>query len=531
MTLRDLTLGAEYLFVLIGFDADGDYSAVFSLNTNMLRMRVIAPGTGGPRMTVFGEGLFKTFPTGGIDDTLFTASLKAPARDPVQIRWSGQPGLGSSIVGYRWAIDIADVNDPRRRAGPWDVRHWSRWSLTETSATVTPLLPLPPSLSRRLFIEALDSSGFKSRVIVKVEFLTVRRDRQLLVVNDTRLQPEILEAGGIVRPVGNWPNLAELDSFLVAHGGFPYQGYPAGTLSAPGLFAGYDFDVYRTRSTSLDKTVPLDLLMRYKNVVWITDGNANLSAPSGGAYALRYMSSPGRQNTLAPYVGAGGRLWLLGGGAAFAMCKDLFDSPSNNVFTFVYSSATGELVPGRPMYDFVHWRSEISTWVAPMSSVRPARTAATGTMGLNYSRLPATLTGRTPTTDPLPPLRTPASFYGAAIPVPYEYLSQPNSIVESCSPWPEHGRTASTLDTLYTVRPVFPPTHDMPCMTVYHGRDNGQVVFMGFDLWSWSRPQGRAVVDAVLTDLWHLTTTTEASGIATIDDVGKGEDDARLIRR
>ncbi len=433
------------------------------------------------------------------------------------------------MAAYRWAIDIADVNDESRRRYALDVARWSSWSLTDTSAIVSVLLPLPPSLTRRLFIEALDSNGFKSRVTVRVEFLKVTRERPTLVVLDTRFPLENLNASGNTIPVGNWPNAGEIDSFLVARGGVPWQGYPTGSMSTPGLFSGYDFDVYRTRSTALDKTVPLELLLRYKNVVWIADANVIQGSPVGGQYALRYMSAPGRQNVLVAYANGGGRVWVVGGGGAYAMSRDMFNTSNNDSHVFTYSSVTGELVPGRPMWDLAHWRSEFS---ASSTSNRAVTKVAPppGRLGVpDYSGLPPSLTLRSPTTDPLPPARTPASFYQVQ-PTMFEYLTKPNVITESCFPWP--GRPmASALDTVYLVRGVYPPDQDLPCMTVYRGNETGQVVFTGFDLWSWSRPQCRAIVDAVLRDIWHLTPTTEAPGIAVLDDTESADNGEPLIRR
>jgi hypothetical protein len=51
-TYRDLVPNRQYLFVLVGIDEQGDYSAVFSRNTNMLLVRVTYEGATGPRFTV-----------------------------------------------------------------------------------------------------------------------------------------------------------------------------------------------------------------------------------------------------------------------------------------------------------------------------------------------------------------------------------------------------------------------------------------------------------------------------------------------
>ena len=72
-------------------------------------------------------------------------------------------------------------------------------------------------------------------------------------------------------PAGPWPTAAELDTFLFARGGVPWRSYPAGTLSPPGIFSGYEFDTIGTRGISADGVVPLSLLGQYRHIVWYTD--------------------------------------------------------------------------------------------------------------------------------------------------------------------------------------------------------------------------------------------------------------------
>jgi hypothetical protein len=171
------------------------------------------------------------------------------------------------------------------------------------------------------------------------------------------------------------------------------------------------------------------------------------------------MSNPGRLNTLAAYVAAGGEAWLAGGGGAYAVCRDLGNSVTNDTYAFVYSNQIGtELQPGRFMYDLAHWQSELSVWTVPAYSAMPRRSAATGLRGLDYSRLPEVLTARAPETDPVPPQRTPPMFYPNGASASFEYLAKPNSILENISTSPGHGLLVSALDTLYTIRvPGVPP--------------------------------------------------------------------------
>ena len=137
--------------------------------------------------------------------------------------------------------------------------------------------------------------------------------------------------------------------------------------------------------------------------------------------------------------------------------------------TDFYSSAEGELGPGRMMYDLVHWRSEVRTPVTGTSAPR-SLTPGRGWPGQpDYGLLPAALARRTPATDPLPPLVNAANFY---YPTEFaaEVLTLPNEIVEG---------DASTLDTLYDV--VSPGDLRRPAMTYYHGPAHSPVLFSGFE--------------------------------------------------
>src|SRR5262249_34868568 len=158
--------------------------------------------------------------------------------------------------------------------------------------------------------------------------------------DDTFLPPDPAGPGGCVgTPSGVWPSAAELDTFLYAVGGRPYRCYPAGTVSPVGVFAGYAFD---TLATHFAAAADLNLLKldRYRNIVWMCDltsaftydGPANV--PFAPRPLLREWSTPPAQNSLATWLSQGGRLWLMGGGAAMASLRpfDLPRSP-NNVFS------------------------------------------------------------------------------------------------------------------------------------------------------------------------------------------------------
>lgn len=537
----NLTPGTTYLFAIVSFDEEGNYDSFLSLNWNLLTLRVGTPTTGGPILTMFNEYFNYTYLTGGWStDPSRRVSVEVPADRPVTIHWHAQPMPGADIAWYRWALAPTDLvgrvpwaDDPER----W--HHWSARSLVNTSATVGPFHPPPGgALTRWLYIEAEDTRGFRSLGIVEMTSRRPAFNQDLLIVDDTRLKVDYSSPGGpdVDPPSGPWPTAAELDTFLFAKGGFPWRSYPAGTVSPQGIFNGYSFDTIGTRGISLDGLVPLSLLSRYRHVIWYVDetGATYTGQPTDRTTpitALRFMSSPGMENTLATYVAQGGQVWLCGGGAAFATLR-----PWNKVGTspLNYTARDGELGPGRMMYDFVHWQEGIEM----LSSLRARKfgsfpwppggsedTHPTPNRGwpLNpkpptppappdYSLLPATLLTKTPASDPPPGWRPPFDSFGR---YPAEYIFLPTFIREDYDDHPDVVAEYSTLDTVYMT--FGPPARlNTPCMTYYHGRESAPIVFSGFNFWVWQRSQCIQLVDWVLQSVWGLTRDPSASRAPTV---------------
>jgi hypothetical protein len=404
------------------------------------------------------------------------------------------------------------------------VTHWSTWSLNTTSATLDPFVP-----GEHLFyIEAEDSNGLVCLGILFFRVVRSTFENSLLFVDDTRLAPDRRSAAGVLSPpVGPWPTAAELDTFLFAKGGFPWRHYPAGTLSPPGIFNGYEYDTIGTRGLSADGTVPLSLLGKYKHVVWYVDEGAaafdkppfNLGAP---ITALRLSNTPGHPVILATYMiqgfrTHGGHVWLCGGGAAYATLVpwNRTGTPPN-----IYDTAepNPELRPGRMMYDFTHWRDGIAMNPARYAEKYGIAGTGLGTDGPNrwppgpplptpplppnYLLLPNTLDPKAPATDPPLPLRRPNSDWFRTD-YRAEYINAPTFIREDYDDHPEAIKDYSTLDTLYrTFGHTAPP--GSPVMTYYHGRENQPIVFSGFNFWYWTRPQCIQLVDWVLHEVWEL---------------------------
>jgi hypothetical protein len=525
---QSLIPGSSHLFAITGFDEAGDYDPIFSASKNMLDLQVTYAGVGGPRLTLFNEVFNYTYPSGGwSNDPSRWIPVEAPAGQTLTVNWVGTPAEGADIRWYRWCLDAMDLTDETPRSN--EETDWSRWSARSLNTTSATVGPFAGPGSHFLYVEAEDSGGLRSLGIVHLAVRSATFSKSLLFVDDTRLRTDRrLGAGPDVQPpVGPWPTAAELDTFLFAKGGVPWRSYPAGTLSPPGIFNGYDFDTIGTRAISADGSLPLSLLGNYQHIVWYTDdaGASYTGSPldaSSPITALRMMSSPARSSALAGYLQQGGKLWLCGGGAAFATLVSW-----NRVGTSLseYTDTEDELVPGRFMYDFSHWRAGVQ--ILPATGARrfgttsfgvgtnrpgrhwpPAPAPPTPPSPPNYALLPPDLQPRTLATDPVPPLRNPDSFWLANNYVA-EHIHRPTYIREDYDDDPFLVDEYSTLDTLYISFGGTAPGNS-PVMTYYHGRESQPLVFSGFNFWYWRRTQCIGLVDWVLQSVWGLPRDTGA---------------------
>ncbi|MBI5169412.1 MAG: hypothetical protein HZA61_07995 [Candidatus Eisenbacteria bacterium] len=523
--VQGLQLFRRYLFVVVAIDEAGAYTADWAVGPNLLPLYVAQPELVAPRIGVSCPWMSYVWPTGAGDpsDVLGWVKFDAPATERFTLSWFALPSGNYRMAGYRWRLD-GDLDGPG----------WSEWNLQTTQAT---LGPFAPGSTHFLYIQAKDDHGATSTAVVNFTAVATTFDRDLLVVDDTRLEVDYLHSNGTRRSYTTaWPSAAELDTFLYAVGGTPWRGAVAGRsgVTPPGLLAGYSFDTLSTRNgyEIASAGAPLSLLGRYRHVLWITDQSAAqmLRSPSdvvNGISLMRWMCSPGRSSPLAAYRAAGGSVWLAGGGAGYTSLIE-YNAPgvraNDGLYGYgytVFSNAAGELVPGRLMYDDAHWCSEFVCGIAVTSVNRSARAIGhwsnpgwryAGTMTApDYSRLPATLRRRSLALgDTIPPTRslTQPTYYWTTGTFATEYLTRPNAIVEDADPDPVAVSEFSALDTLYEFRGGALATQvsgERPAsMTWYHGVESPPLVFTGFPLWEWTRADCAALVDFVLHDIWGL---------------------------
>ncbi|HTM57342.1 MAG TPA: hypothetical protein VL123_02885 [Candidatus Udaeobacter sp.] len=525
----NLTPDAIYLFVVVAFDEAGAYSPIFTFDNNCLIVNVKLANAGGPKITLFNEFFQFSYLSGSYNpsDQANWIHVDVPYNQPITFNWFAESDPGAQIASYRWRLggDVADET-PRSNENT-DIGHWSSPSINATSATVGPFLR---DTVLFFYVEAADNNGLKSLGIVNFRVVKPTFERALGVINDTRYVIDSYRVGTTtyLPPSGNWPTAAELDTFLFARGGFPYRGnYPAGSISRPGLFKGYDFDTFSTRTGRGDLTVPLAELGKFRHLIWLCD---ILSAAKTGPGtnlassqpALLFMNNRNAVNTLATYIKQGGQVWLLGSGIAHA-CQLNFDRGDAGT----YSADGRELIPGRFMYDIVHWRNDIHDAVGPFYKFHRADRSAFpighpisrqstsypgGQVVPNYALMPDTLRPKDIALgDSLPVFRT-SGFYQTSF--AFTELQQENRITENMNPDPTGADDEqSTLDTLYNV--AFPPqgnppvVQEFPIATLYHGFQNASpptsLVYTGFDGWLFSTADFVPLMKFVLENVWGLT--------------------------
>jgi hypothetical protein len=553
----NLTPGNNYLFTLIGFDEAGAYSPVFSLNSNMLRLAPGFASANGPRIHIFNTYIDFIYDSGGYStDPLREIQIEVPSHRDITVNWEAFPTQGSLIQSFRWMVD-GNINDQTARSDELnDYLHWSQASPTMPNATT---LRGFEDGEHRFYLECADNNTQKSLGILKMTAVTPSFDHELLVLDDTRLEVDKYSAGCPGFYTKPWPSRAELDTFLFARGNVPWRctkNPTTGVLSQPGLFAGYSFDTLGTRLGLENPAngVLLAKIGKYRNLIWLVDAEgANFSETDEQLVrpvtALYSMSAPGHASTLAAYTQLGGRVWLTGGGAAYASLRHFDKGGNNRGQTTVFSSAVqfNELVPSRIMYDGAHWQSSLAITKSGIHTFRYDYTndtirtvggapdtvrgvpftvlnrpwshfdrySATTLTSPDYSRLPPEMRWKSAATDPLPPTRLTSGaglFYVTSYPC--EYVLEGNSILEDVDPDPGVDHEQVVLDTLMVANgsvllsspmPGYPPGNQYaPTMTYYHGSQAHQFVFSGFAPWGYARPDCMQLVDFVLHDLWGL---------------------------
>ena len=515
-----LTPGRAYVFAVIARDEAGAWEPRFLLDANVLHFKPTLQNLG-PRITLSSPYYVKTQSTGGIVlDPSKIPTFEMPPNTPLLFHWSATATSGTSLAGYRWAIDIegGDITNERPREDDSDVHHWSAWSLNETQAMVGPFAgSVDTTVQHFLYVEARDQVGFVSLFTLRLSVIVPRFDRPLLVIDD------MYGTLGTSTTVP-YPIEAEQDSFHFAIGGVPDR--LVGGTSFPGAFAGFPFDTLDYRFFSR-AGIPLSTLGRYRAVAWYTDNTSSSGvsdSPFGSgkpSNAIRYANVSGHLNTLAVYLRQGGKAFLFGDGMTTSIANGFFSSPGSFGVPFIPYVSTPSiprqyvLRPGCFLYDFMHLRSELNT--AGTVSVQFTRNdqlkgaipylpefagPGSDTDRSHDPRIGPSAARNLPAWSGLPRF-TIASYRGANADFAQRsinltwYVSKPLRILEG---------EESALDTLYLVQARgytgnggnASMSDGMPNAVYYHGSEHGPVVWFGFPLYFFERDQARQAVATVM---------------------------------
>jgi hypothetical protein len=263
-------LDGSYSFAVRAIDEAGAVEPLIRENYNMILFRTM-PGYGIPRLCVSdGQSGYACFPSEGL---IWTRQLS-----PNQSRtfsWEGDASMyGGTISGYRFGIDIQNLEDPSQ----WE----SDWSLSVTSATV--MFPEPGV--HYLYVEVMDGAGAVTLATVKLDVVPFVHDRAVLYVDDffdlipTDAVHDQFTGAILTRCLHYTDSVYVFNCWLPGPGGVPAE-MPQ-MVQAPSL----------------------EELSRYRFVIWDTDATSN--SFDGGLHKV--ISS----GTLQVYLNMGGRLWIYG---------------------------------------------------------------------------------------------------------------------------------------------------------------------------------------------------------------------------
>ena len=519
-TYQGLSPGTTYYFAVLAFDEAGAYDPRFDLDRNVARFRPSLERQG-PTLKVYNAGVTATSSAFDLSpNRAFPCTV--PSGEPVRFDWTATPPPGGQIAAYRWVFDPVngDLTDETPRQSDDQTYRWSTWALEERSATVG---PFATEGIHFLYVEARDNAGMLSLVQVRVS--VVIRTSTFLVIDDYQASPD--HADG--QPYGNFPTEAILDTLFYAVGGKPYQDRPPGTLSLPGVFAGFDYDTldYRFRSRP---GLPIDLLLRYKAVVIYTSTTDAIKRLTGLTCGLRYSQWAQTPNPLAAYVALGGKLWVFGDGIMYA-----FMLPPDAVTTFGVRRVPE---PGSFPYDYMKLRSQyqfggngiaVPDYLVSAVPYLPAnatpgrpwppdstRTYARGTC--DEPRVGPASARNSERWDGLPCLTLSQEFSSWPTGFPagvrnVAYVSLPNSIIEDLDPT-LGVRIGSAVDTLYLWHAVnyiggarATNPDGKPVMCAYEGADSGPVVWIAAPLWVFDREELRVLAAKVMGNFGILPST------------------------
>ncbi len=283
-----LTVPGAYVLAVQVKDEAGAVNPVFSVNNNMRRL-IVSESHTGPILIARNRymGSIVTSTTGTSPVFLDIGSGLA-----MSFQWTADASsYGGIVAGYRYGWDILDLN----RDEEWDVPF---------TPFVGRIAQSPPRAFffgiHTFYLEVIDNSGFKSRIIVRLNVVPFTMQRMLLVVDDW-VEGDF---AGFVPMRGALPSDAEHDAFWLdmvsgVNGFDPVQDV---------------FDVGANGGLGL-----LHQLANYQNVIWSAAGSPDGRSASVLSEFIRFRDpnlyvtgGAVPANIVAMFMAVGGHVLLAG---------------------------------------------------------------------------------------------------------------------------------------------------------------------------------------------------------------------------
>jgi hypothetical protein len=280
------TVPGAYVLAVQARDEAGAVNPVFSVHNNMRRLIVSGSHTG-PILIANNRymGSIITSTTG--TSPVF---LEVPGGLAMSFQWTADASsYGGIVAGYRYGWDILDLG----RDDEWDVPF---------TPFVGRIAKSPPRSFffgiHTFYLEVIDNSGFKSRIIVRLNVVPLTMQRNLLVVDDWTEG----DFAGFVATRGALPSDAEHDAFWLD------------MVSGVNGFVP-DTDIIEIGGQGLS----LSKLGDYQNVIWSAAGSPSARSASVLGEFIRFRDPDERvtggtveANIVGMFMAAGGHVLLAG---------------------------------------------------------------------------------------------------------------------------------------------------------------------------------------------------------------------------
>lgn len=266
--------GRSYVFAVQAMDDAGAISSVFDYRTNARAFMVRTPT--GPLLSVhdtyLGNHSFM-----GVD--MDPRQLQVPPGFVMTFTWEASAAhYGAIVSSFRYGWDITDFSDP------------SDWEVMPNPYTLSAAPKTYYSGVHTLYIEAVDNLGVKTLAVLEITVIPVVMARDLLWVDD-------FPSSNFTQTLYAFPTESSHDEFWTNI-----------CMRAPGFNPTRDiFDV----SEHAYQPPPMELIFKYKNIIWSFSGAVDPEQGSTWTRIIRYGSTE-FINYIPYFMEFGGHVWTVG---------------------------------------------------------------------------------------------------------------------------------------------------------------------------------------------------------------------------